>query len=182
MKKNIFLIAVCALLVSLSSSCKEDELTYTGSAVIEFSPYKSQTINVQEFDDGHFISEFDAETRDSIMVSLVAPHFSKDITCKFEVLDVFYYIFETGKIVTELPDGITEGEYDEYETTAVEGEDFNFVTDREFTIPANSSFGFIDIETSNTTGDGLELLLMLVPSNDIGVSENYKYYRLEIDN
>lgn len=181
MKKFLLLFGVIIISLLWSTSCKEDDLTYAGPAVIEFSPYKTHTINVQEFDDGHFTSEFDANTRDSIMVSLVAPHFNRDITCKFEVLDAFYLIYNTGKIVTKLPDGIDENEYEEFRTTAVEGEDFQFVTDREFKIPANTSFGYIDIETSNETGDGVELLLMLTPSKDVGVSENYKYYRLEID-
>jgi len=161
-------------------SC-EDDLTYKGSALVEFSPYSGVFGNVQEFDDGHFMYEIDGGDIDSIQISLIAPHFDRDIKGKFIVLEKFYYIKATGKVLTSLPDGIEEGDYDEYETTAEAGVDYEFLNDvgGEFTIEANSSFGFIKIKTFKVENDK-DLLLMLIPSEDVEVSENYKYFYLEI--
>jgi len=180
MKNNIKIILIIVTGLLLLVSCEQD-MTYTGPALIEFSPYKTLYPNIQEYDDGYFISEMDPDVLDSLQVSLVAPHFDHDITANFAVLDSFYYVPELGKVIHELPDTLEPDEYDTYRNTAKEGVDFDFVTDRTFIIPANSSFGFIEIQATNLTNDDVELLLMLTPSDDVGVNENYKYYRLIIE-
>ncbi|MFA7116156.1 MAG: hypothetical protein WC140_02820 [Bacteroidales bacterium] len=178
---KIYLILLAGIMSCLVLSCEKD-LTYTGKDVVEFSPYNVEYANQQEFEDGYFTSDMDSETTDSIQVSLVGPQRNKDIVINFEIVDKFYLLINEAKIVLTLPEGITSNEYEEYTTTAVKDDNYTLLNnDLTTTIKKNNSFGHIGFKTKNTTGSNLYILIVLKKSSDIDVNENYKFYRLKIE-
>lgn len=59
------------------------------------------------------------------------------------------------------------------ETTAVEGSDFALPHGREFTIPANSSFGYVEVELLPDGNGSPTVVLELLPTDDIKVLDRY---------
>ncbi|WP_461534033.1 hypothetical protein [Sinomicrobium sp.] len=67
------------------------------------------------------------------------------------------------------------------ETTAREGIDYRFPHGKKVTIPANDSFGWLEIEILNDTGGGSPVLVVqLVETGDIGVLDRYHQLGVQI--
>lgn len=95
------------------------------------------------------------ETGELIKVQLVGPQESAPITINFVV---------------------------DAASTAVAGTNYTLVTDGSFVIPANSSFGYINVDVLNDAAIAadVKLILTLTGNADISPSENYKTFTLTI--
>ncbi|NGM60671.1 hypothetical protein G5B30_01955 [Sphingobacterium sp. SGG-5] len=62
----------------------------------------------------------------------------------------------------------------EEQTTAVEGTDFRFVTGNSLTVPAHSSFGYLQVEVLPTIAGSKLLVIELLGNDQVEVSPNYR--------
>ncbi|ERJ58638.1 hypothetical protein M472_07655 [Sphingobacterium paucimobilis HER1398] len=70
----------------------------------------------------------------------------------------------------------------EEQSTAVEGRDFRFITGNSLTVPANTSFGFLQIEVLPTINGSKLLVVELIGNNEVEVSANYRTIGIPMSN
>lgn len=68
------------------------------------------------------------------------------------------------------------------ETTAVEGRDFRFVTGNSATVPARSSFGYLQVEVLPTIEGSRLLVVELIGNDEVVVSPAYKTIGIPMSN
>jgi len=151
--KNIIKISLALLLVAsyFFFSCEKEDLTYQGPPVVEFP------IPLDKYPE-----KVTDTTAHKIKVQLVAPHQSSAVTMNFKVIEEFIIATDT------------------FRTTAVEGTHYTLPS-MSVTIPANSSFGYIDINLLPTDNKNQDLCLELT-NGSVAASPNYKRYVIRIKN
>ena len=159
-------VAGCLIVLASASCMEERELRYTGPTVVEFKNHLFGRVasylpeGVLPNASGSPMTllsksiSVDERGVDSVLVQLIGPQLSNDAEIEFSISE---------------------------ESSAVEGEHFEFVNPgtRTFTIPANSSSGYIVYEVipgSVADGESVALILNLIGNNQIGISKNYSAF------
>ncbi len=179
MRKFIISITVIATLGFITQSCFDglNDFTYKGPPVVEFSNLSHN--NASWVSVGSFwaatVNINDGVVGDAaIQVALVGPHKAQSRQIGYYVVDQLYRDTDANRLTTEQPD------HDEWvllETTATAGTDYSIQDGGVITIPANSSFGSMDMEIFPS--DEIVMYIVL-EERDLAPSENYKFFRLTL--
>jgi hypothetical protein len=164
MKKIYLIFAFLGVVLSLSSCFKTPERIYTGPLVVEFKNHRAgfttanntAILNVSNTVTARTVRQ--AIGTDTIYVQLVGPQSAQAVEVSYQVVGT---------------------------STAVENTHYRFPTTRgTLTIPANSSVGYLLIQTLPAITSATEIrsvvFTLLNGSNNVGVSENYKTFTFNI--
>jgi hypothetical protein len=182
MKKTIktcILIMVVPALALIHQSCFEDlnDFTYDGPTLAEFShlSYNEGEADWESVGSYWTATITGATDNAPLQVSMVGPQKNEAVEVGYYIAEQVYRDTEANKLRIEQPD---HENWVSLETTAVEGTDYNILDNGIITIPANSSFGPLNMEL--TPSDSRSLFIVL-EERDIKPSENYKIFRLNIE-
>lgn len=164
MKKIFLIFSFLGIIISLSSCFKTPERIYTGPMVVEFKNHRAgftaanntAILNVSNTPIARTVRQ--AIGTDTIYVQLVGAQMPQPVEVSYQVAGT---------------------------STAVENTHYRFPTTRgTLTIPANSSVGYLIVQTLPAITSPAEVrsivFTLLNGSNDVGVSENYKTFTLNI--
>jgi hypothetical protein len=172
--RNIKIITGILLLALIGfASCEKADLTYKGPTVVEFAPISTSSTYTSAFSSTikQAVYTVNLDTLE-LTVNLVGPQSKKDIRVEYTLV--------TDKVV-DFPSAT----YFIDPTTAVEGTHYSFLPARSsgangvVTIPANSSFGKIRLNTfaAQVSPDvSKRVVLKLLPTADVAVNPNYQYF------
>jgi hypothetical protein len=173
MKKNkIIYIALLLAFIGLSS-CEKTDNTYKGPSVVEFAPISTSSTYTSAYSmtikQANYIVTLDTL---ELTVNLVGPQQNKDINLEYTLL-------------TQKVNDFPSATYFIDPTSAVEGTHYNFLPARTggangtITIPANSSFGKIKLNTlaAQVAPDvSKRVVVQLISTPDIQVNPNFQYF------
>jgi hypothetical protein len=170
-------IGLLLLAILTLSSCEENDWTYTGQSVAEFSPMSTSSTYTSAFSltvkQANFVAGVDTV---ELKVNLVGPQQNKDINLGYTLVTTKVIDFPTATYFID-------------PTTAVEGTHFNFIPVRTgtangvVTIPANKSTGIIKLNTfaAQVSPDvSKRVVIQLLPTTDLKVNPNYQYFIVTI--
>ena len=152
--------------------CEKEDRRYQGPLFVEFSPNQYG----QKATPAFISKEAPDVGLDQIGLQLIGLAVPQEITVNFRLADQIFYIINTDRYVTELPDGLSPSGYNIIRATGIYGVDYSFagvpgVTfDASYgrgsvTIPANSQFGTIPVQVLRK--GGAKLFVVLEDSKDI---------------
>jgi hypothetical protein len=199
MKKNSILLIVGLASLILTSCIKEDIKTFQGESVVEIDAAVLNTrpagvtypiITRIPVGSRPPITSSDSTirrlntTRDiSIRINLVGPHSSKDETVAFRIFDtppvatVAFALTATGQTPSAGSATLTM-------TSAIPNTHFIIAASGIITIPANSSYGYIDVKLLNngpTASSARFLGIELIAGGSIRPNPNYNKLGIAID-
>ena len=173
MKKNITVSGILLLTMMTFMSCERADLTYKGKTVVEFAPRSTSSTYTSSFSatikQAVYVSSQDTL---ELTVNLVGPQQNKDIKVEYT-------------LVTEKLNNFPASSYFIDPTTAIEGMHYNFVPARTgsengtITIPANSSFGKVKLNTLNSQAApdvSKRVVIKLLPTSEVDINPNYQYF------
>jgi len=173
MRKIRIFTRILFLAIVFSTSCKKPDLTYQGKPVVEFAPLTTSSTYTTAFTatikQALYLISLDTL---ELTINLVGPQQNKDISIEYTLV--------TDKVV-DFPSAT----YFIDPTTATEGTHFAFLPQRSgstngiVTIPANSSFGRVKLNTfaSQVAPDvSKRVVIKLLSTADIDVNPNFQYF------
>jgi hypothetical protein len=177
--KNIFKLSLLsAFALLLLNSCEENDPIYKGPLQVEFAPLSTSSTYTSAFGktvkQNLFLSTVDTV---ELKIQLVGPQQSRDMTVEYNIVADTVKNFPVGATTYLAP------------TNAVEGTHYVFIPARSgaangvVTIPANSSFGYIKLNSiaGQVAPDvNKRVLIQLLPTDDLIVNPNYQYLTVTI--
>lgn len=162
---NLLTAIQCCIGAFLFTSCEQEDRTYQGPLYYEYSASECDQSNLSNI----FVKESKKDGEDKLCVQLIAPA-KGAVKVNFRVADQLFYIKSSAEYVTELPEGISAGQYDAYVSTAHYGTDFAFtetnglVYDTKYQtgsiiIPEGELFGYIPLNILQRKGNATYIVL-----------------------
>ena len=171
------LIPLIAAMVFISQSCYEglNDRTYQGPRIVEFSHLTHENAS-WGVTGSYWRTTIREDTPDAeLQVSMIGPQHTEPLEIGYYITEEVYRDHDKNKLVLEQPE---HDNFDHWPTDAVEGVDYNILDNGIITIPANSSFGTINIELN--IPEERRTLFLVLEERDVIPSENYKIFRLRI--
>lgn len=175
--KAFKIIAILLLVALFNTGCEKEDFTYKGPLYVEISAIRviGTTNSFQYYNSRRYTHNRNLAPElgvNRIQVSLIGPQQTSDLVVRYRVYETVYYDVFKNRVVVDQPEGEEGTDWRLVTSTAVAGVNYELAPEGTITIPAGSSFGYIDVNvltnTDNTnTRTSRMVFIGLVDSDDV---------------